>query len=200
VAIVLAFTGLRWEEAVAVPIGNVNVDGQSMTIDRTASESGGRRDVREDMKTRAAVRTVMIPDIAMPAVKRLADCGAPGRERSDGTLYGRLINGDRGDYLGYATWRKYLKLAQGYTAAHPDGNVSYTAHKLRHVCASLLIASGASDIQVAHQMGHSKIETTKNVYGHLFAQDRTTILAAMNQAVSRLHAYEDAGNGGEAGT
>jgi hypothetical protein len=40
---------------------------------RTASESGGRRDVREDMKTRAAVRTVMIPDIAMPAVRRLVE-------------------------------------------------------------------------------------------------------------------------------
>ncbi len=24
-------------------------------------------------------------------------------------------------------------------------------------------------MQVAHQMGHSKIETTKNIYGHLFA-------------------------------
>ena len=39
-------------------------------------------------------------------------------------------------------WRRYRKLAQGYTAAHPDGNVSYTAHELRHVCASLLIAPG----------------------------------------------------------
>lgn len=58
-------------------------------------------------------------------------------------------------------WRRYLKVAQGYTAAHPDGIVSYTAHELRHVCASLLIASGASDVQVAHQVGHSKIETTK---------------------------------------
>ena len=37
-------------------------------------------------------------------------------------------------------------------AAHPDGIVSYTAHELRHVCASLLIASGACDVQVAHQM------------------------------------------------
>ncbi len=190
VAMVLAFTGLRWEEAVAVPIGNVNLQGQCMTIDRTASESGGRRDVREDMKTRAAERTVMIPDIAMPAVRRLADRGARGREQSDGKLYGRLINGDRGGYLGYATWRKYLKLAQGYTAAHPDGIVGYTAHELRHVCASLLIASGATDIQVAHQMGHSKVETTKNIYGHLFAQDRASILDAMNQAVSRLYAYE----------
>lgn len=106
----------------------------------------------------------MIPDIAMPAVARLAERGLPGREQSDGRLYGRLVNGDRGGYLGYATWRKYLKFAQGYTAADPDGIVSYTAHELRHVCASLLIASGATDMQVAHQMGHSKVETTKNIY------------------------------------
>jgi integrase len=59
------------------------------------------------------------------------------------------------------------------------------------VCASLLIASGASDMQVAHQMGHSRIETTKNVHGHLFAQDRVLILDAMSQAVSRLYAYEN---------
>jgi hypothetical protein len=54
------------------------------------------------------------------------------------------------------------------------------AHRLR-----------ASDVQVAHQMGHGKIETTKNIYGHLFAQDRALILDAMNQAVSRLYAYEN---------
>src|SRR5215471_14718772 len=190
VALVLAFTGLRWEEAVAVPIGNVSLEDQCMTIDRTASESGGRRDVREDMKSRAAVRTAMIPDIAMPAVRRLVERGAPGRNRSQGALYRLLINGDRGGYLGYATWRKYLRLAQGYTAADPDGIVSYTAHELRHVCASLLIASGASDIQVANQMGHSRIETTKNIYGHLFAQDRAFMLKAINQAVSRLHIHE----------
>jgi integrase len=90
---------------------------------------------------------------------------------------------------GYATWRKYLKLAQSHTAAHPDGIVGYTAHELRHVCASLLIASGASDMQVAHQMGHSKIETTKNIYGHLFAQDRASMLDAAEpggQPTSRL--------------
>jgi hypothetical protein len=101
-----------------VPIGNVSLAGQCMKIDRTASESGGRRDVRADLKTRAAERTSMIPDIAMAAVRRLADRDAPGRERSEGRLYGCLINGDRGGYLGYAMWRRHLKLAQGYTAAH----------------------------------------------------------------------------------
>jgi hypothetical protein len=104
-----------------------------MKIDRTASESGGRRDVRQDLKTRAAERTVMTPDIAMHAVRRLADRGAPGRERSDGRLYSYLINGERGRYLGYAMRRRYLKLAQGDTAAHPDGIASHTAHELRHV-------------------------------------------------------------------
>ena len=198
VAMVLAFTGMRWEEAVAVLIESVDLDAQSIVVERTASESGGKRDVREDMKTRAAVRTVMIPDIAMAAVRRLVERDAAGREKSNGRLYSRLINGERGGYLGYAMWRRYLSLAHGYTAAHEDGPVKYTAHELRHVCASLLIASGAADTQVAHQMGHSKIETTKNIYGHLFAQDRATILDAMNQAVSRLHVYEDADAGGVA--
>ena len=46
-------------------------------------------------------------------------------------------------------------------------------------------------MQVTTQMGHRKIETTKNIYGHLFAQDRASILDAMNQAVSRLYAYEN---------
>lgn len=100
-----------------------------MTVDQTASESGVPRDVREEMKTRAAVRTVMIPDIAMPAVRRLAARGAAGRERSNNELYGRLIMATRGGHLGYAMWRRYLKLAQGYTAAHPDGMVNYTAHE-----------------------------------------------------------------------
>jgi hypothetical protein len=52
-------------------------------------------------------------------------------------------------------------------------------------------------MQVAHQMGHSKIETTKNIYGHLFAQDRASILVALNEAVSRLYAYEATGHQGE---
>jgi len=80
-----------------------------------------------------------------------------------------LIDGDRGGYIGYAMWPGYLNLAQEYTAARPDGMVSYTTNELRHVRASLLIASGVSDVQVAHQMGRSKIGTTKNTYGHLFA-------------------------------
>jgi len=34
-------------------------------------------------------------------------------------------------------------------------------------------------MQVTNQMGDSKIETTKNIYGHLFAQDRALILKSI---------------------
>ena len=40
-------------------------------------------------------------------------------------------------------------------------------------------------------MGHRGVEATRNIYGHLFAQDRAAVLDAMNLAVSRLHPYED---------
>jgi hypothetical protein len=44
---------------------------------------------------------------------------------------------------------------------------------------------------------HSKIETTKNIYEHLFGWDRAAILNAMNQTVSRLYAYEKPGDEAE---
>jgi hypothetical protein len=47
-------------------------------------------------------------------------------------------------------------------------------------------------MQVAAQMGHSKIEMTKNIYGHLFAEDRSALLDALDAAMSRLHVAEDA--------
>jgi hypothetical protein len=46
--------------------------------------------------------------------------------------------------------------------------------------------------------GHSKIETTKNIYGHLFAQDRSQIFKAINEAVSRLYVQEGDSAEGEA--
>ena len=61
----------------------------------------------------------------MPAVKRLVGSGAQGREISTGKLFTRLVSGERGGYLGYAMRRRYLKLAHGYAAAHPDGIVKH---------------------------------------------------------------------------
>jgi hypothetical protein len=113
----------------------------------------------------------MIPDIAMPAVRRLVDRGGPGRERSNGQLYERLINGDRGGFLGYAMWRRYLKLAQGYTAAHPEGIVRYTAHELRHVCASRRPSCSAGH-RLAHRSSSHRVGRLRSRRRNLLAERR----------------------------
>lgn len=48
----------------------------------------------------------------------------------------------------------------------------YTPHHGRHFAASALIAAGAAPKKVQRFLGHSRIEITMNVYGHLFPDQR----------------------------
>ena len=50
----------------------------------------------------------------------------------------------------------------------PDGLRFYD---LRHTCASLLIAQGASVKAVQAQLGHATASTTLDTYGHLFPSE-----------------------------
>ena len=61
-----------------------------------------------------------------------------------------------------------------------------TLHECRHVVASLLIGSGANPKAVQEFMGHSKIQTTFDVYGHLSP-------GCHDQVRARMDAYLAAG-------
>jgi integrase len=47
----------------------------------------------------------------------------------------------------------------------------FSFHSLRHTYASLLIANGVPIIEVSRLMGHAKVTTTLEVYGHLYEED-----------------------------
>jgi integrase len=192
----LAYTGMRWEEAAAVQLHRVDLRHQRIVVAATASEGSGRRDVRDDTKTEAAKRTIVIPDHAMPAVRRLVRRAEQERQRVASLSPSRrtklrprpvlLVTGVRGGYYSYATWRRVIANSRDLTT----GKV-YTAHELRHVCASILIATpGITDVMIANQMGHAKVETVKDIYAHLFALDLDDLLTAMNATVSRLWVAE----------
>lgn len=55
-----------------------------------------------------------------------------------------------------------------------------TFHEARHTLASLLIDSGANPKAVQEFMGHSKIQTTFDVYGHLFPGSRDEVRERMD--------------------
>lgn len=57
-----------------------------------------------------------------------------------------------------------------------------TLHHCRHTFASLLIDSGANPKAVQQFMGHSKIQTTFDIYGHLFP-------GSHDEVRERMHAY-----------
>ena len=50
----------------------------------------------------------------------------------------------------------------------------YDLHSFRHVAVSLWIDAGMSLMQVSKLIGHSKVSTTLDIYGHLFPQDQLT--------------------------
>lgn len=54
-------------------------------------------------------------------------------------------------------------------------------HDLRHTCVALLIAQGAQQYEVMEHLGHTKISTTIDTYGHLFPQVRDRIREALER-------------------
>ena len=52
-------------------------------------------------------------------------------------------------------------------------------HALRHTYASLCIAAGISSLHLSRFMGHAKVTTTLSVYTHLFDDDHTETMAAL---------------------
>lgn len=55
-----------------------------------------------------------------------------------------------------------------------------TMHECRHTFASLLIDTGANPKAIQEVMGHSKIQTTFDVYGHLLPGSHDDVRARMD--------------------
>ena len=74
-------------------------------------------------------------------------------------------------------------------------------HDLRHTCAALLVAQGAHPKAIQAHLGHSSIQVTLDLYGHLFPDEMDRLaerLDAANAAVSpRAAAFSRHPGGGE---
>lgn len=66
-------------------------------------------------------------------------------------------------------WHRLLKDAGLYDIE--ARRAKFTPHALRHAAASLLIEAGMDDMNLKQFIGHASIQTTKDIYGHLFPTD-----------------------------
>jgi integrase len=159
----LGASGMRWGEAVALTVGDLDLDTGAVRITkaekRDDSVPGGL--TIGPPKSRKARRTVILPREVLPMLEPLTrtEEGKP-RRRDE-----RLFTAPRGGNVRHRTFYR-LVWANAITAsgiAEPRPRL----HDLRHSHVAWLIAAGVSLPVIQARLGHEKITTTIDTYGHL---------------------------------
>lgn len=164
----LAYTGIRWGEAVGLRVENVDFLRRRIQVNENAVNVGGEIIVGTPKSHK--VRSVPFPAFLSEPLARLCE----GKTRD------QLVFGDGVNHI--------------MTPAHRDGWYFYakkrsgmptklTIHDLRHTAASLAIAAGANVKAVQRMLGHASAAMTLDVYADLFDDDLDTVAERLDAAV-----------------
>lgn len=160
--LVLGYCGLRFGEAAALRVADVDTDRRRIRVHRSVTYV--RKIGRVEGPTKNHIsRTVPVPAF----LARLLETEIPGRDR--GALVFPSARGS--DYLTLGQARYAFQKA---TAA-VEGCDGARLHDLRHTCASLAFRSGANVKVVQKLLGHKIATLTLDRYGHLYPDDLRTI-------------------------
>lgn len=163
--LILAFTGLRFGELVALRVKRVDAARRRITVAESASEVGGEL-IWSTPKTHQT-RSVPVPASLM--VELVAECQGKG---PDDTVFTAPAGGP----LRLGNWR-------GRTfdpACRSAGLIGVTPHDLRHTAASLAIAAGANVKAVQGMLGHASAAMTLDIYAGLFPDDLDNVGAVLD--------------------
>jgi len=167
----LAWSGLRWSEAVALRSRSLDVLRNRVTVSEAATEVGGKL-VYGPTKTHRA-RTIVIPRsvsnlLAVNAIPDLS--GDP------------VFTAPRGGPLRSSNFRRavWLPSVATFTAAYPN-LIGLRVHDLRHTAASLAISVGGNIKAIQRMLGHKTASITLDRYGHLYDEDLIALADRMDQ-------------------
>lgn len=167
----LAYGGPRWGEAVALRRSRCDLLRSRLHITESASEARGRL-VFGPTKTYDD-RTIIVPGF-------LRDLLAEHLATQTGPEESALVfTAPEVGPLRHANFYKRVWRPAKQAAGVPDG---LRIHDLRHTCAALLIAQGASPKAIQAHLGHSSIQVTFDRYGHLFPEDLEDLATRLDAA------------------
>ena len=92
---------------------------------------------------------------------------------------------------------KYIMEKEMERGVKASGVKRIRVHDLRHSHASMLINMGVDPLEIAERLGHEKIQTTLDTYGHLYPQKSHSIadkLSALHKENEKKEDEEDAGD------
>jgi len=162
-----AGTGMRWGEATALTWGDLDRDARPMlvNIDKAWQRTeAGQRPTLGPPKTDAGERTISVPDALV------AQLGTP--RAGDVLVFpSRVGKRVRSSSFHSHVWYPALTLANDAKACEASGLTPIgkrpRVHDLRHFHASALIHAGRPLPYIQARLGHEKITTTVDTYGHL---------------------------------
>ncbi len=169
--LLLGYGGLRVGEAAALRVSDLDLMRGKVTIARSMAEVGGRLIVGSPKTDR--VRTVTLPRFLVAELEAHLEVFGHPKERSSlvftsatGTPF--RLNAWRRRVFGPAQVAAGIVPEPGSDEAKAEGaSKPIRVHDLRHSAAALAIEAGAHPKAIQEMLGHSKITTTLDTYGHL---------------------------------
>ncbi|MGN6272282.1 MAG: tyrosine-type recombinase/integrase [Protaetiibacter sp.] len=170
----LAYTGLRWGEAIALRISSVDALRRRLLVEENAVSVGSTIHVGTP-KTHAR-RSVPYPKFLAELLAR--ECEGKSRDQ---LLFGSGLSHLPKPQTQSGWLRRALAAA---TAADPDFP-AISIHDLRHTAASLAISAGATPKAVQRMLGHASAAMTLDVYADLFEDDLDAVSDRLEEARAR---------------
>lgn len=157
-ALILARTGMRIGEALALQWGDIDFHGRFITVQRAFSR--GRLEIPKSAKVRKVDMSKQLTEtlLALRHQRKVETM-----EKGWGIIPDWIFTSNGGTPLDPNNWKKRVF----DKALEKAGLRKVRVHDLRHTYASLLIQAGESLTYVKEQLGHHSIKVTVDIYGHL---------------------------------
>jgi integrase len=170
--LLLGAGGLRWGEAAALRVRDIDFLKRRVAVTRNAVPVSGRMVLGTPKSGKS--RTVGLPKLVVDAISVTAQ----GKGRDD-----LLWPGPNGSYQFPA--RGWLRRAVARCQAADPTFPLVTAHDLRHTAASLAISAGANPKVVQRMLGHASAAMTLDIYADLFDSDMDSVAEKMDRLWAR---------------
>lgn len=170
----LAYTGLRWGEAIGLRIHNLDTLRRRILVRENAVYVGSRIVVGTP-KTHED-RSVPYPAFLSEPLAR--QCEAKTRDQlvfGNGVAHLAKTSSDTGWFV------RAVRKSQADDPTFPH----VTPHDLRHTAASLAISAGANPKAVQRMLGHASAAMTLDTYADLFEDDLDAVSERLDDARAR---------------
>lgn len=176
-------TGMREGELLRLKWADVDLDAQTVTVQRGLVHVRGKGLVLAETKTGKSRRTIGLSPATVALLRKHRARQAEERLKAGAAWseQGFVFPTNRGTAQWPRTFLRDVKKVVGRSEiADPD---MVTVHCLRHTAAMQWIKAGADIHTVSRRLGHASASFTMDVYGHLLKGMQRTVAEALDHLI-----------------